>query len=453
MATIKQHSLSNGRKSYTIQVKYKDRFISTTWRRPEWMKENECKRQLEQISSDFEKQVRNDIDTKNNHITFEECSNQWLHTCESCNSKTYYFNNIKIVQVLNEIFGKKMIKDINARDINNFILYLNQKEFVVNKAKLIHSLDEKIKSYKIKDICEKCNFTKTTFQFVRQGKIVELSIAESICKFLNISFKDYFQKFTTAKKYELESKLKYKRTLSSIFSLAMENEYINKNYVSLIFKNSKLTGQKNEKTILNETETQELIRALKKELNIKKRLAVTILLYMGLRIGELSGLEWQDIDFVNRTMHIRRSTSFLPKIGEITKTPKTKSSIRVLDMPTLVYDMLCEYKLFYDKERDKLGNLWNDRNRIICQWNGLPTTSGTFSNWLTDILIKNGIRKVSPHSLRHTCITNLLRNNVPPQIVSKWAGHSSTTVTLNTYAHFLPEDKSVCANVLDKIFT
>ena len=103
-------------------------------------------------------------------------------------------------------------------------------------------------------------------------------------------------------------------------------------------------------------------------------------------------------------------------------------------------------------KQKKFGDAWNDRDRIICRYNGLPTTPSSYSNWLTDILLKNGIRKVSPHSLRHTCITTLLRNQIPPQVVSKWAGHSSTSITLNTYTHLLPEDKTMCANALNYAF-
>lgn len=431
MATISIHNLKNGKKSYTIQVRYKGKFYSTTWKRPEFMKENDCKRELERMASEYEQKVRADIDVRNDNITFKECSMQWLSLCESANSKTYYMHNIEIVGTLNEHFGNKLLKSITARDVTNFLIYLNKKEFTINKARLINSLDEIIKNHKIKDICESCNFTKTTFQFVRKGKVIELRIAESICKFFHIDFKKYFEKITVTKKYELESKLKYKRTLSRIFNHAIENEYISKNYASSIYTRGKLTGQINEKDILSEYETSQLNHALKEESNPKKQLAISILLNMGLRVGELSGLEWKDIDFNNHTMTIQRSTSFLPRIGEITKSTKTKSSVRILDIPRKLFELLCSYKSIYDEEKEKLGNLWNDRDRIICQWNGLPTTTGTFSNWLTDILIKNGIRKVSPHSLRHTCITALLREKMPAQLVAKWAGHSTTTITVD----------------------
>ena len=64
---------------------------------------------------------------------------------------------------------------------------------------------------KIKNICQNGNFTKTTFQFVRKGKQIDWTTAMGVAKALNIDIKKYFEKITIKKKYEKETKLKYKR--------------------------------------------------------------------------------------------------------------------------------------------------------------------------------------------------------------------------------------------------
>lgn len=452
MATIIEHKLKNGRKSYTVQIKYNNKFYSTTWKRPENMKENECKRKLEHITSELNLKATNKINLTNENITFNECADQWLIQCKSSNSLSHYLRSKEQLILLREHFGNKLMKSITLQDVENFCFYLNEKKIEIARAKLIKPLDGVIKNMKILDICKNCNFTKTTFQFVRKEKIIELKTALAICKYLKLDFKEYFEKIITSHPYAYESKLKFKRTLSAIFNFALKHEYITKNYASSIFIRGLIKGETNEKDILTEEETKKLHTALLNEENKKRQLSISILLYMGLRVGELSGLEWKDIDFENHTMFIQRSTNFLPKYGECTKSPKTKNSKRKLDIPDHIYDMLVEYKREYDIEKEKLGSAWIDRDRIICRWNGLPTYTGTYTIWLTDILIKNGIRKVTPHSLRHTCITTLLRKQIAPQIVSKWAGHSSTTVTLDTYAHFLPEDKNICAKMINTAF-
>lgn len=452
MATITCHNLKNGRKSYTIQVKTKNGFKSTTWKRPVDMKENEFKRTIELLKVEFERKVRSEIDVKNLNITFSECADQWLEFIYSSKSKSHYYNSLKIVEELKQKFGNKILKSICLRQIENYFIQLNNKEITKNNVRLIKSLDEVIKDKKIKDICSKCGFTKTTFQFVRKNKPIDIKTADAICKCFNLNFKEYFENTKIVKKYELETKLKYKRVLSAILQYAVKHEYIEKNYASSVFIGKLISGEKKEKEVLTEEETKLFNIALDNEQNLKIRLALTILLYMGLRIGELSGLEWKDIDFQNRTMKIERSICFIPHFGEYVKPPKTSKSKRKLDLPNKVYDLLLEYKIQYDKEKIRLGNIWIDKDKVINSWNGDTTTPTTYNNWLTNILISNGIRKVSPHSLRHTCITTLLRNNIPPQIVANWAGHSSPTLTLNTYAHFLPEDKNICANKINIVF-
>lgn len=452
MATITKRVLKNGTIAYSIQAKVKDRFYNTTWRRPKELKENEAKRELELFKNEYERKVRAGVDVKNENITFEECAAQWLTIAKSSMSKSYYHKSVDMVTKLNSYFGKKILKTICLRDVEKYFIDLNNKEMIVNKVRLIKPLDEILKINKIKDICTKCGFTKTTFQVVRKGELINIKTANAICENYNLNFKTYFENNKSSKPYELETKLKYKRTLSSIFNFAVKHEYINKNYAASIFIGKLITGEKREKDILSEEETKALNVALDKEPSLKKRLALTTLLYMGIRVGELSGLEWKDIDFQNRTMQIERSVCFIPHLGEYTKPPKTKNSKRKLNIPNKVYDLLVEYKKEYDYEKKRLGTAWVNTDRIICRYNGNTTVTDTYSNWLTDILIKNGIRKVTPHSLRHTCITTLLRAKIPPQIVSKWAGHSSTSVTLNTYAHFLPEDKNVCADMLNYAF-
>ena len=68
------------------------------------------------------------------------------------------------------------------------------------------------------------------------------------------------------------------------------------------------------------------------------------------------------------------------------------------------------------------------------------------------MLNKNGIRIVSPHSLRHTNITIQLRNKIPPKAVARFAGHSDASVTLNIYSHFLEKDEDEYVNLFDNLF-
>ena len=112
-----------------------------------------------------------------------------------------------------------------------------------------------------------------------------------------------------------------------------------------------------------------------------------------------------------------------------------------------------EYKAWYDQERIGWGDKWVDSDRLFIRENGDACNPTSPGKRLAEILLSNGMRKVSPHSLRHTNITILLRNGVSAKIVAKWAGHANPAVTLSTYAHFLDEDENVSADCIDNIFS
>lgn len=87
---------------------------------------------------------------------------------------------------------------------------------------------------------------------------------------------------------------------------------------------------------------------------------------MGLRRGELAGLEWKDINFQNKTMTIQRSVQDIVGFGLITKDPKTENSKRTISMPDKLIAYLKEYKVWWDNKKYYLGDRWKDTDRLFC---------------------------------------------------------------------------------------
>lgn len=77
---------------------------------------------------------------------------------------------------------------------------------------------------------------------------------------------------------------------------------------------------------------------------IKYKVAILITIFTGVRLGELMGLEWNDIDFKNGIVSINRSSQYLAEKGVFTKEPKTESSIREIAIPDFIVSLLEEYK-------------------------------------------------------------------------------------------------------------
>ena len=177
--------------------------------------------------------------------------------------------------------------------------------------------------------------------------------------------------------------------------------------------------------------------------------AFILLLNTGMRAGEALALEWDDIDFDRRTINIHKSlASVKNRSGEETKTvqivqemPKTKRSIRIINMNNGAYEALQylkgingNYKYVLSRKKGKLGShsmLDKAFRKIQRHCNILPT--------------------LGVHSLRHTFASILFKNGIDVKTVSDLLGHSSTTITYNTYIHLIQEQKAQAVKIIDSI--
>ena len=178
---------------------------------------------------------------------------------------------------------------------------------------------------------------------------------------------------------------------------------------------------------------------------------IILLIYTGLRRGELCGLEWKDIDFDNQTMSVQRNSLYLPDKGIYTDTTKTRSSMRVIKLPAVACQLLKDHKVWQNKERLQLGDQWHNTDRLFTQWDGNPIHPDTVSGWFAKFIKKTDLPPVTLHSLRHTNATLLIANKADIRTVSQRLGHAQTSTTVNIYAHAIQSADAAAAEVLDDI--
>lgn len=171
------------------------------------------------------------------------------------------------------------------------------------------------------------------------------------------------------------------------------------------------------------------------EEEIKYKTAIILTVFTGVRLGELMGLEWNDIDFRNGIVSINRSSQYLADTGVFTKVPKTESSIREVAIPDFVISLLEEYKLWYDEQKSLYGELWIDSNRLFVQADGKPMHPSTISKWFVKYVGQIGLPVINFHGLRHTNATLLIAQNIDVAVVAARLGHAQITTTFNFYVH------------------
>lgn len=243
--------------------------------------------------------------------------------------------------------------------------------------------------------------------------------------------------------------------LSAMFNYAIYDlEIIDKNPCTRI-----KVANSTEKAIkerYTEAEFAELIGLLmeEKEVSRSKMQATLILLilFTGLRTGEVMGIKWEDIDFNNNTIDINKERVYISNLGVITDTPKTDSSIRTVSVPQFIMDMLTDLKAFQADIELKMSDEYTDSGYVAITANGSPQHPRNTYKWFRNWLQKNGLKGSTVHDLRHTHAAMLSSIGVKIIDVSKRLGHSNTRVTQEVYEYLFKNVDNEIANDLDNYY-
>ena len=187
---------------------------------------------------------------------------------------------------------------------------------------------------------------------------------------------------------------------------------------------------------------QKKIEAYIRSLQKPRLVGILLCLYTGLRIGELMALEWNDIDFEKREMHINKSCTdgknANGKFCRLVDTPKTETSIRTIPLPKQLIPILKDAK-----RKNGSRYVVGDRDTVIA----IRSYQRTF-----ELLLKRlNIPHRGFHSLRHTFATRALECGMDVKTLSEILGHKSPAITLARYAHSLMDHKREMMNRVGKL--
>lgn len=238
---------------------------------------------------------------------------------------------------------------------------------------------------------------------------------------------------TTNKPSSYKTVLNYKNTVQLMYGYLTENRYIQYNAATGLFVPSD-SKPKQERRALTEEEQKRV-----KEFKHRAQLPAMISMLCGLRRGEISALQWQDIDFDNKTITINKSYDFK---SNILKEPKTKSGIRTVPMP----DELIKFLKPYKKKTGLVVKNTANRRLTNSGWGKLWSSYMTqmnlqyadLSDWKPTLHDKKPpmrIETFSFHCLRHTYATILYDAGVDLLTAKKLLGHSKVETTMRIYTH------------------
>lgn len=167
-----------------------------------------------------------------------------------------------------------------------------------------------------------------------------------------------------------------------------------------------------------------------------------IAFYTGLRKGEIHALRWSSIN--DKILQVRCSITQKIKGEDRETPPKNKSSIRDLQMPQPLIDILNEHR-----KRCKVLNGFSDNWHICGGERSLRDT--TIQNRNKDYAAAAGIKTIRIHDFRHSHVSVLANSGINIQEIARRLGHSKIEMTWNTYSHLYPREEERAVSILDKI--
>lgn len=171
----------------------------------------------------------------------------------------------------------------------------------------------------------------------------------------------------------------------------------------------------------------------------------------GLRLGELLGLAWADIDIAGGTLRVRNALVIDWDGRRKLDEPKTQRSRRTLPLPGTARDALDRQMARQAADKLTAGSAWQDRHGLVfTDALGRSPRDTDILDQLHSALAGAGIRRVRFHDLRHSAATLMLAEGISLKVISEWLGHSGIAITDKHYAAVTQELAKQAAAAMDR---
>lgn len=206
------------------------------------------------------------------------------------------------------------------------------------------------------------------------------------------------------------------------------------------------TGYRTRKIDIDKTLTlDQMLLLLEKSKDSRIYMQVLFSMLLGLRRGEMNGVKYSDVDYINRTITIKRQLGIVPNTKREEYDPKTytkqeirlktDSSERVIPLPDIVFEAILEQRKIYEANRSRRPSTFIDDDYICCSSYGRPRSKSYHAVQYKNLLRENGLPDIRWHDLRRTFTTLLLKNDFSPKAVSRLLGHAKEIITIDIYGN------------------
>jgi integrase len=459
--TVSNGRLVNGkqdRKTITVHI-------------DESLTERQRQKEVERLAYEFERKVKNGKQLDGAQITLAEFAERWLKVNEEAETfapKTILsYNDLLSRKILPFIGHKKMDKILPTTIIE--LLTQLKKAGMREDYRFVLKADyiEKVRKFGIAAFARELKLNEKTISNLVNGGKTTPQIAETITKYFEVKPTIIFDKVHKKDgKLSGNSLSHVHACLSSLFSDAVAWQVIAENPCDRV----EAPKIKRKEAPVYDAETfDKVFDYLETEDDIRLKAIVYITIFTGCRLGELSGLRWDDIDFENNRITIQRAAQYVnnKKIEKNKRTfekePKNETSVRTIAVPGILIEVLKKYKIYQLEQKLILGKDWQarekeihgqnyDNDRVIKAWDGCAVHPDSPSKMFKAFREKYNLPPLTFHQLRHSNASLLIAQGVDVATLSRRLGHSNPGTTTKIYSHALKRPDRDASDKLEALF-
>ena len=432
---------------YTADVKQITKMM--TWHPEPGMPESKAKKEAQLQAVLFENAVKSGgVDSK--RLKFQQFSEIWLKDYAEVElaPKTVY-DYKHLMPAINAEIGHLQLDKITP----THLIRLRDK---LSRAKketrytVRGSLKEHLKACDLRTYValEKATgLSDETIRCASKGMQVTSATASKIADAMQMPLEDVFDVHEGQTRMNTTVR-HYMRLISSMFSTAVQWQYLTDNPVSRVGLPKKDSA---EQIVLTLEEAQQMLELLENE-PIRHRTAITVLLLTGMRREEVMGLRWRHLDFEEHLISIEKAIQYVPGMGNIEGDTKTRQSRRVVKAAPMVMDCLQAFQDYKRKQMAEQGIEWDHNDYVFGKANGKTPAPGTLTSWFKNFIRRSNLPDIHLHDLRHTAATLMIEEQCPITAVAGTLGHATPATTTTIYAHALQRASAKTANVMQTLF-
>jgi len=247
-----------------------------------------------------------------------------------------------------------------------------------------------------------------------------------------------------AKVLNTNSLRKHYNLINQMVSYAVKKDIIKVNFMEKVDKPAYI---KPDYEVYEKEEMQKLLPLLT---DYYFDVAIKIAIYLGVRLSEVMGLKWDNVDFEKRLIYIKEAN--VVDSGKVyTKCVKTESSERKLYIPDALMEDLKKSKEKYNRRKSNPHIVFEDSGYVIFNDDGSAAHPGSVSKYFKKFLEKNSMKHIRFHDLRHSFASIAIAEKLPIYDISKALGHSSTATTEKIYVKQIRDTNKEAINTIASV--